>query len=126
MRPACMRGRHNYGEGNGERHRRMVAVKHAPKHWGMERQREPHDEDLEYEQRRGAKQRVADKAGLQIFFRNHIAVRGRSAWLPASTAAIYKACVQSRSSLTHHVHILEMNGESFRLKHSRKHQKDQT
>jgi DNA replication protein DnaC len=28
--------------------------------------------------------------------------------------------------LTHHVHILEMNGESFRLKHSRKHQKDQT
>ena len=26
--------------------------------------------------------------------------------------------------LTHHVHILEMNGESFRLKHSRKHRKD--
>ncbi len=23
--------------------------------------------------------------------------------------------------LTHHVHILEMNGESYRLKHSRKH-----
>jgi len=28
--------------------------------------------------------------------------------------------------LTHHVHILEMNGESFRLKHSRKHRKTQT
>ncbi len=28
--------------------------------------------------------------------------------------------------LTHHVHILEMNGESFRLKHSRKHRKNQT
>ncbi len=27
--------------------------------------------------------------------------------------------------LTHHVHILEMNGESFRLKHSRKHRKTQ-
>lgn len=26
--------------------------------------------------------------------------------------------------LTHHVHILEMNGESFRFKHSRKHRKD--
>ncbi len=26
--------------------------------------------------------------------------------------------------LTHHVHILEMNGESFRLKHSRKRSKD--
>lgn len=26
--------------------------------------------------------------------------------------------------LTHHVHILEMNGESFRLKHSRKYRKD--
>jgi DNA replication protein DnaC len=25
--------------------------------------------------------------------------------------------------LTHHVHILEMNGESYRLKHSRKKQK---
>lgn len=28
--------------------------------------------------------------------------------------------------LTHHVHILEMNGESFRLKHSRKNRKFQT
>jgi DNA replication protein DnaC len=28
--------------------------------------------------------------------------------------------------LTHHVHILEMNGESFRLKHSRAHRKTQT
>ena len=28
--------------------------------------------------------------------------------------------------LTHHVHILEMNGESFRLKYSRKHRKNQT
>lgn len=26
--------------------------------------------------------------------------------------------------LTHHVHILEMNGESFRLKHSRKRSKE--
>lgn len=26
--------------------------------------------------------------------------------------------------LTHHVHILEMNGESFRLKHSRKRSKN--
>ena len=29
--------------------------------------------------------------------------------------------------LTHHVHILEMNGDSFRLKHSKRHMKnDQT
>ena len=28
--------------------------------------------------------------------------------------------------LTHHVHILEMNGESYRLKHSRSHRKKQT
>ncbi len=28
--------------------------------------------------------------------------------------------------LTHHVHILEMNCESFRLKHSRKHRKNQS
>jgi DNA replication protein DnaC len=28
--------------------------------------------------------------------------------------------------LTHHAHILEMNGESFRLKHSRKHRKTKT
>jgi len=28
--------------------------------------------------------------------------------------------------LTNHVHILEMNGERFRLKHSRKHRKTQS
>ena len=53
LRPACLRRRHNYGKGNGERPRRMIAVKHAPEHWGMERQCEPHDYNLKYKQRRG-------------------------------------------------------------------------